>query len=507
MMNMQNLLYWGDLHNHNEVGYGEGSLDRSFRIAENSLDFYAFTPHTWWPDLPDLDPKVREKHLKGFAVVRKRWEEVIRLVNQFYKKDEFVTFPAWEWHSLRWGDWCVYFPGSAAEYRYAETLDELKQFASDRGAVIIPHHCGYAKGFRGTDWDSFDADHSPVVEVFSEHGDSMEEESPFGMYGHSMGGSASGQAALLQIEEGKRFGIIAGTDDHYGYPGSYGYGLTGVWAPELSREGIWEALKARRVYGVTGDRIRLAFFAGEVPMGGTYSGGTGRVPLRVEVAGRAPLERVEILKNGYLYHSWDERDFRGNNSWLQTAESAEGLPEAEPLRLFRIEWGWDLLSAEDITKWEIDLRSDTRGFRRTEPSFAGGAGSVEMENRITRNDPDHITADSFTSRKNGMPVSSLSFMHPKKGKIFLNVTGVRGEREFKKEWTFPRSWDSPKGEMIPMMDYFSSPKVKIHRPLPPEQYSFKGKADSAETKAGDWYLARVIQKNGQKAWSSPIWIK
>ena len=38
-------LYWGDIHNHNELGYAQGSLERSCDIARSHLDFYAFTPH------------------------------------------------------------------------------------------------------------------------------------------------------------------------------------------------------------------------------------------------------------------------------------------------------------------------------------------------------------------------------------------------------------------------------------------------------------------------------
>ena len=37
-------LYWGDIHNHNELGYAQVSLERSYDIARSHLDFYAFNP-------------------------------------------------------------------------------------------------------------------------------------------------------------------------------------------------------------------------------------------------------------------------------------------------------------------------------------------------------------------------------------------------------------------------------------------------------------------------------
>ena len=36
-------LFWGDLHNHNAVGYAQGSLRRSIELAREHLDFFAFT--------------------------------------------------------------------------------------------------------------------------------------------------------------------------------------------------------------------------------------------------------------------------------------------------------------------------------------------------------------------------------------------------------------------------------------------------------------------------------
>jgi len=44
-------IYFGDLHNHNSVGYARGSLGRTFEIARNHLDFFAFTPHGYWHDI------------------------------------------------------------------------------------------------------------------------------------------------------------------------------------------------------------------------------------------------------------------------------------------------------------------------------------------------------------------------------------------------------------------------------------------------------------------------
>ena len=47
-------LFSGDLHNHNAVGYAKGSLELSYDIARNHLDFFCFTGHSQWHDMPTM---------------------------------------------------------------------------------------------------------------------------------------------------------------------------------------------------------------------------------------------------------------------------------------------------------------------------------------------------------------------------------------------------------------------------------------------------------------------
>ena len=61
------------------------------------------------------------------------------------------------------------------------------------------------------------------------------------------------------LELGNKFGIMASTDQHSGYPGSYGDGRIGVMAPSLTRDAIWEALRTRHVCAATGDKNIIDF--------------------------------------------------------------------------------------------------------------------------------------------------------------------------------------------------------------------------------------------------------
>ena len=77
-------MFFGDLHNHNNVGYAQGSVERAFEIAREHLDFFACTPHGWWPDIGHYENQIENKWLKGFEVKTLRFN---RRTGTFFETD------------------------------------------------------------------------------------------------------------------------------------------------------------------------------------------------------------------------------------------------------------------------------------------------------------------------------------------------------------------------------------------------------------------------------------
>jgi hypothetical protein len=107
------------------------------------------------------------------------------------------------------------------------------------------------------------------------------------------------------LKAGYNVGVVANSDGHKGRPGAshpgasqfgaYG-GLTCVLADALTREAVFDALKARRCYGVTAaQRIHVELAVNGLPMGAE---GRARGPVRHHgrVAGTGPLERVDVFR-------------------------------------------------------------------------------------------------------------------------------------------------------------------------------------------------------------------
>ncbi len=496
--------YWAEIHNHNSVGYAKGSLERAYEIAQTALDIYAFTPHGWWPDLPANDQKVKERHENGFRIVAEAWSEICYKANTSCRDGGFVTFLSYEWHSSAWGDFCLYFPGSEGELRYAGNPHELKAFAREAHALMVPHHCAYPRGSRGTDWSVVDEDLSPVAEVFSEHGNSLETESSMSMYGHSMGGSQLSQSIMAQISSGRTIGFIAGTDNHFGAPASYGEGLTAVYADELTRSSVFRAIQSRHTYAVTGDRIGVLVQAeGGGIMGDILPTGTPR-RFEINVQGCALLDYVELFRNGCSVEKWNP------------AGAVEEQPDPY---LLRIELGWGGLNDTRKTRWQIRLRSDKAKILRSTPYFCSGPESIAFVNRIKHITDSKVEVDAVSTRTNSVPTQTvlLELKGPLDATISYDISATWGEKKQSAAGTSRLAELFVDDRYVEISDVFSAPKMKIHRLLPATAAHFAcswedplpDDASPTESpgRASACYFVKVVQKNGHMAWTSPVWYR
>mgnify|MGYP001240658670 FL=1 len=73
----ENKIYWGDLHSHCAISYGEGNLENAIKRASQQLDFCSVTGHAFWPDIDSLTKDkedIKNYHLQGFIKLKKKLE-------------------------------------------------------------------------------------------------------------------------------------------------------------------------------------------------------------------------------------------------------------------------------------------------------------------------------------------------------------------------------------------------------------------------------------------------
>ena len=489
-------IFWGDIHNHNAVGYAKGSLERSLEIAQEHLDFFAHTGHAQWHDMPLMPNNAHEKWVKGFDVMRKGWPEVVRMVRDAYEPGKFVTLLGYEWHSSSYGDYCLYYPGDEGELAYFESGEELQEYARRNGCIAIPHHVGYKRGWRGYNWDHFDPRVSPVVEIFSEHGACERDRGPFPMIRHSNGGRDTANCVQAALARGLRFGFVASTDDHLGYPGAYGEGLVAVLADELSRDAIWQAIRQRRTYAVTGDRIGVRFTLNGQPMGSEIAA-TPERRIEFEVEGWDEIDQVEILKNGTTLATFRPECATPWTPWPGAAKC-------------RLEWGWgpwaDLNMAR-TADWDITLRTHGARIQQGMTCFQSGPFEEAKRNRVLARKPTEWHWQSCTSRRQAFEERATNAI------VFALSGGLDDRVELTLTKPAELRMSFSLGELaansgVEFTGPFTSESVLVHRLVSPLEYRLAGEyVDECPDAAGaDYYYLRVRQGNGQMAWASPMWV-
>jgi len=389
-------------------------------------------------------------------------------------------------------------PGHEGELVYLDDIQELQQFARDNNAILIPHHPAYQQGWRGQDWSVLGPlDVAPVVEVFSEHGNAESDRAPYRYIRHSMGGRITKNTVQYLWEQGNQVGIVASTDDHLGYPGAYGEGLVAVHADTLTREAIMAAIKARRTYAVSADRIELDFRLNGHWMGETLPAVSSRNML-IKVKGKDVVDRVEVLRNNkviYRDHPVDKET--GESSW------------SEPV-LCRIEFGWgpwDFFNLERITDWDFDVGISGGKIISATPCFQSGPYSEDRRNKITELDYLQCKFISYTSRKQAYEEQATN-------SIILEIQGSP-QTELNITLSQPVNMQINKtlGDLAESSDItftggFPSESIMLHRIVFSENYQTEFEFnDENTTDSTDWYYVRVTQTNGSLAWSSPIWIE
>jgi len=287
---------WADLQGHSNLSDGTGTITDYYHYARDvaGLDIAAVTDHDHW-GLGFLD-----QHPE-------KWKEIVQGAQQYYEPGRFVTLVGYEWTSWIFGHRHVlYFSGKPRLFSSldpaTDTPGELWTKLRQSGAKVltIPHHP--AGGPVAIDWSiPPDPEFEPAVEVISVHGNSECADSPFMIHNPQ-----PGHFACDALKRGYRLGFIGSGDSHDGHPGLAHLGaptggLAAIITNDLTREGVYRALRSRRVYATSGPRIIMEFRLGANPMGSEVPTGKGQPKTYYgRVVGTAPIAVLELVKNGQV---------------------------------------------------------------------------------------------------------------------------------------------------------------------------------------------------------------
>jgi len=318
-------IFWGDLHCHTNWAQALESPDFLYAYAkeEEALDFICHTEHDAGTEERWIGPRWRDWRPPVASVpeyVEAMWEARKELVRKHYEPGRFVTLLGYEWASNLFGHANVYYPTDDApifcpdnfwqeEYTPAVLWEQL----ADTQGFMAPHHPSHRirsepGGFvSGWDWDYYDEGRTRLVEIYSKHGNSEYFGCPRPITDQVPEGCA--QAALAR---GHKVGFVADTDTHASRPGSdlagdlyvRQGGITAVFVERLERRAIFDALRNRRCYGATGQRIIVRSWVNDAFMGEEIQVEDASAPksVRFQVEGTAPVKSVTVVKNNENVH-------------------------------------------------------------------------------------------------------------------------------------------------------------------------------------------------------------
>jgi len=517
-------IFWGETHD-NTYHHPEPTrrMAEVLAAAADHLDFYCGAYYTAHADAfqPEGHPAEhtgkQDLILEGWKDaerIEREWAEVQEATRAADSPGRFVAFPGYEWQGDgSSGDHNVCYLREGPPIFRVRTVAELYDCLRELDALAIPHHTAYRPGRRGRDWSVFDARISPYAEVFSVHGCSETDEELIGLRQNShMGPGMAGGTYQDALDHGLHLGAICGTDNFGALPGRHGRGRMAALAGELTREALWEAFRARRVYGVTGDRIELDFTVDGAPMGSIIHSAGPRTVL-VAVRGSDALDRIEILRNGRVIATHCHQ-----GTW--------DLPPAGQRSHFklRIELGWGPRSNElDVPdrRWQGRIEVADGRFLACEPCWVTfGQEPPSLDGSVAT---FAMLTGSSTVTERFQNANVFEFEAAPQAMLRVRINGIEeaapiaafagGSRvlwyrdecvQMLEDCCGLEPGSPERDDVYHHMAY----KAKLHRAVPEAAYTARFEIEDDEPFEGEiHYRVRVEQRNGQRAWSSPVWVR
>ena len=255
-------------------------------------------------------------------------------------------------------------------------------------------------------------------------------------------------------------------------------------------------MRARRTYAVTGDRIALDLLVNGRVMGQELPYARER-EIRVEVTGWDQVDRVEVLKNNRVIH----RDFP-----MDRQVSARGWERPVLIR-FEYGWGpWPALGIGGTADWDIRVRIQGGTLEDVQPCFQAGPLEEGRRDRILERTPAGCACKRLPRY-----ASRSTTLAKGRGPQSARRAGDAGDVRFvgaQAGLPYPVSEQLAESGEALFTGEFPRESALVHRLVHEDHYrtSFTVR-DTDDGRQASWYYVRVIQANGQLAWSSPIWVE
>lgn len=297
-------LLLGNLHEHSEISScwpagTDGTLhdDYRFGLYSEGYDFMGITDH-------------------AYSQTEVYWRKHLRLAEFYNDSTQFVAFPSVEFTLSNRRAYEI-TRGAGHRNIVFDTVEDAKKYIRDKDQVFsvrnpetsdaeglwkyihdndincisIPHHP--ADEVHACCWETRDEVIEPIVEIFQCRGNAEYRGAPrmINLKRHQPTENDKGFIDYALREKKHKLGFIASGDHN-----SIGVGLACVWVKEVSRAGILEAIRNRRVFATTGDQIVMDFRVQDTLQGQTTVR-TNRPKMSMHIRAEDQIVAIDVLRN------------------------------------------------------------------------------------------------------------------------------------------------------------------------------------------------------------------
>jgi hypothetical protein len=475
--------YWGDLHGQSGETIGCGRAETYLLYARDKA-FVDIVGHQG----------------NDFQMTDAFWAELNRLTAVLDVPGRFVCVPGYEWsgNTGMGGDRNIFYRHEGRPIRRSSHI--LVEGASAPGTECYTAH------------DIFDAmageDAVMIAHVGGRYADvkyAHEGKLERAVEVHSTWGTFEW---LLHdaLERGYRVGVVCHSDDHKGRPGAtrpgastFGAigGITCYLMPELTRDALFAALRARRHYGTTGTRIFIDLagtFASDVTrfaddpqlgptqehtvrealMGDIVRPGATPMHLQAEVIGTEPIERVDVLHGPMV------------------VQTVRPFASADLGRRVRVMWqGAEYRGRGREVLWKGALTIAGNKIARFAP-----VNFLNPERKVVETGPDALAWSSVTT--GNLAGIDLWLAEPRRGTLRIDTNVVSGEIDLAALDDDVVRFDG--GGLGRAVSIYRLPEADWSRRVAlVHDVRFGGSSDLP-------VYIRVTQADGHQAWTSPIYL-
>lgn len=244
-------LYFGQLHSHTNLSDGTGTVDEAYQYADNvaGVDFLAITDHSNW-----FDNDTKANITDGSASTK--WNTGKDAANKYNVNGEFVAIYGYE---MTWS-------GSTGGYGHINTFNTEGFESRSNSKMNLQAYYNVLK----TQQQSL-AQFNHPGKTFGDFGD-------FAYYDKAIdnvinlievgnGEGEIGSSGYFQsyeyytraLDKGWHLAPSNNQDNHKGKWGNANTGRTVIEASELTRDGIYDAIRNRRAYATEYENLRISY--------------------------------------------------------------------------------------------------------------------------------------------------------------------------------------------------------------------------------------------------------